>query len=300
MKNTYINDNSLDNFPFAYGSEMPFPNNVVKALSVCLYTSVPVTSVKASAIEIGPDQVAISLSVNNGHYIGSLCAKAGESDVITFVDDYYTVHALMMVGSLDGVQPMSRHCELDLAPSCVTLMSSACIGTQDRMVIAGYVHEIGECFDMQVTGGLQADAPRLDQVNDCYVVDIEGWSTVGAGTTIQSQLTGYDMVTSINGVSIEPATDYETELAIRVVPRDGEPDGTSTMNRIKLGVVNGLMPSSIRFSGGGSSQDSRVTVDFNDVMGSGTVITVVGGSAIPNCFGADDDSDRPDAGLPAQ
>ena len=300
MKNTYINDNSLNNYPFAYGRRMPFPNNVVTSLSVCLLrkTSAQVTAVKASAIEIGSGRVTVSLAVNGSRYVGSLSAEAGGSDTLTFSDADYDVHAVMQAGSLSGVAPASVHCELDLDPSCVTLMDAACIGSQDRMVVAGYVHEIGECLDIQVSGSLQADTPYLDQANGCYVVDIEGWAEVNDGTTVESQITNYPMVTSINGVAIEPSTNYDTALFIKVVPMDGEASGTNTMSRIRLGIVNGLLPEDIRFSGSGTSQDHKVSVDFNDEMGSGTVVTIVGGSAIPNCFGANDDSERPDAGVP--
>lgn len=306
MRNTYINDNSLVNYPFVDGVELPFPKNLITGLSVCIYPKsvTTVTSVEATGIEIGEDGVTLALSVNGSIYLGRLSAAIGKTAELEFENAQFRVYMFMQTGTCTDIPYLSAPCQLPLDPSCVTLMQDDCLGHIPQIYVSGDKVAVGEQLDLVFTGSLTSsdfieptDSVAIAYTNftDALTVNIEGWATEDDNTTITSTLTGYDMVTSINGVPVVGDDNGSVKLKLEVVPLDDEPSGTDTRNRMAFGLWNGVTSNQLA----NDQHDAGANVvarGFNDIVGNSTIVSVIGGPEIPNCYGADDESDAPDAG----
>ena len=314
MKNTYINDQNLVNYPFAEGQTLPFPRHAVAGLSVCFKGnydgSQDISKATVSGVEIGNGQITLTLCVNDNEYIGKLVAKSGS--VASFNNIYNArthVHAMLEAGNLDGIEPMSAACDLRLDPSCVLRADGYHLDdTPYRyMTVDGEVYPVGECLHVQLEGALtvhtstpdlwEPDAPEpsgLDWTTLC--ANVEGWLTAGSGSfSVAASSAGtYEMVTSVNGVAVRgTASGQAPVLCFMVVPEQTEPSTTNTMRRLKFGVVNGLTTDQL-VDDDDDIGPNRVLRSFNSVMGSGTVLTVIGGPLVPNCYGPADQAQNPD------
>lgn len=312
MKNTYINDQELVNYPFAEGQVLPFPKGAVAGLSLCFmspWQDAPwsVQSITVTGVEIGGGQITLTLCVNGSTYLGRLTAASRSSASFNVPLNQSThMHAMLEAGNLDSIQSMSAACELHLDPSCITGVQGRHYDNTEyaNLIVNGYEYPVGECLDIQVAGALTAQstfAYNYDQYGEPTTVipsavyfDVEGWLAAGSGAFVMSQLGTYDMVTSINGVAVRGTpTDPKPKLMFRVIPLNSEPAATATMRRIKFGIVNGLTTAQIaedRLHVG----PNKLLEGFNDLMGSGTVLTVTGGPLVPNCYGSTDESASPD------
>lgn len=306
MRNTYINDNSLVNYPFVDGVELPFPKNLITGLSVCIYPKsvASVTSVEATGMEIGEDGVTLALSINGNTYLGRLSAAIGETAELYFEDARFRVYMFMQTGTCIDAPYMSAPCQLQLDSSCVTIMPDDCLGHIPQIYVSGDKVLIGEQLDLVFTGSLTASdfiepansvAIACTNLDDALTVTVEGWAAEDDNTTVTSTLTGYDMVTSINGVPVIGDDNGSVKLKLEVVPLDDEPSGTDTKSRMAFGLWNGVTGNQL-VSDPADAGANMVPYGFNDIVGNSTIVSVTGGPEIPNCYGSDDESDDPDAG----
>jgi hypothetical protein len=307
MKNTYINEQSLLNYPFAEGQALPFPRHAVSALHVVFRhtlrtASWSVDTITVSGVEIGKNVLTLALAVNDNVYIGRLSVASRSTGTLVSTVDGIQFHAMLETGNLQGIDPMSAACSLTLDPSCVlpcTWLHSD--NEQNSLVINGYVYPIGECLDIRTAGALETQTrTELDQaqehVNPSIVyADVDGLLQPGAGAFTNTQFGTYDMIKAINGIPVRGSADPATapRLEFRVVPGDTEPAGTPTLSRIKFGLVNGIAPEKITTDPEDAGPD-LVPLGFNDTVGNATIISVIGGPQIPNCYMSSDQSSRPD------
>lgn len=310
MKNTYINEQDLVNYPFAEGQTLPFPRHVVSALQVAFRNAVTVPgwtvdSISVTGVEIGNGVLTLAVSANDNVYIGRLSAKSNSTSHFDMTVNGIHLHAIMETGNLDDIKPMSASCVLRLDPSCVLPCTWLHSDTsQNVLVINGATYPIGECLDIKLAGELTVKATTVwseddgqsssHQLTHIIYEDVEGWLEADSGSYMVSLLGTYDMVTSVNGIPVRSSAsvEYAPRLEFRVVPLDTEPSSLPTMGRIKFSTQNGLPPGHI--SDNPSSVDAGIVpTGFNDTIGNATVLTVIGGPQVPNCY-YDDQSGSPD------
>lgn len=306
MRNTYINDNSLVNYPFADGAALPFPRDLITGLSVCIFqkTAAAVASVEATGLEIGENGVTLALSVNGDTLIGRLTARIGGSAELAVDNALFRAYMFMQTGTCSGTPYMSVPCLLPLDPSCVVVMTGDCLGRIPHVYVSGDKVPVGEKLDLVFGGSLSAsdfiepeasDAIGHTGLADALTVTVEGWAGEDDVTTVAGTLAGYDMVTSINGVPVIGDSQGSVRLNLEVVPLDDEPSGTDTRNRMAFGMWNGVKDSQLTADPDDAGADV-VPYGFNDMVGNSTIVSVIGGPEIPNCYGSDDESGDPDAG----
>lgn len=312
MKNTYINEQDLVNYPFAEGQNLPFPRHAVSALQVAFRNAVQtpawsISDITVTGVELGNNVLTLAITANNDKYLGRLSAKSDSVASFSVTVDGIAIHAILETGNLKGIDPMSAACALKLDPSCVlpcTWLHND--NYQGYMVINGYTYPIGECLDIKVAGELTVKARTVwteddgqspsHQMTNIIYEDVEGWLEAGAGSFASAQLGTYDMVTSINGIPVRSSAseEYAPKLEFRVVPLDTEPSSLPTLGRIKFSVQNGVPADDIS-DDPESIGPGVVPRGFNDTMGNATILSVIGGPQIPNCYVDNDQSGEPDA-----
>jgi hypothetical protein len=261
MKNTYINDNQNNFYPFYNTGALPFPHSVITGLGICLKAPVSGTiePLSVSQVYITNDTVKIAVMTGTELLITleAHTYTSGRSCKALVLTEDREVSGFMTIGSIPESAVGSYAGTWYIDPSCVFFMPLAVYGNMKQLVVNGSRYNIVKTLNIDTSGPLSVDsvlsvvAEEGEPVMEHTTCTINATEDASEYTYEFSNSIGYSMVQSINNQSCITTPASPKTLNIRI---------------------------------------QHSTIQYSLLSNDSTVVLIISGTKdFPNCFEADDD-----------
>jgi len=291
MPNTYINDNALSNYPFAYWAKLPFPRDCIAGIGVCI--SAVSTSSRVNFPDIIPYIGSVELAdygasvvlaanilessgvgeepVSSDRILGVITSRAGVAGTLNYVCSNFAVSAWMLSGKGTARYRGSYAGVFYIEPSCINVAGKSMCGDIGFVKVNGIRHDLDAVLDISTFGYAHMSTDSMPTAIDVgeevplnfFTGNLDAAARTTAGDYMAAD---YLKVTAINGLSTTPATGSGTTL--RVVASDAA---------ISVEAVNGEAPSAL-------------DIGNNDTYGDGILLHIHGDEGVPSCYAREKDN----------
>lgn len=296
MKSTYLNDAWSSTYPFVADAVLPFPMHCIVGAGVCVKPNKGQTSCPAvviTSVEFTED--GISAFICLGDYpMGTVMCGLNQQETARLSTDDWDIIAWLVPGQLDQASLGTYKCSLALDAACVQFMPRDMYGDRCVLAVNTVPHEVPENLLLTASGLLDMYFSRserqLDTVtntdlykdaNGCLVLNLVGVPE-DAVLSVKDTYSEYGMVTSINGIAVEPTqeSDYTRTLHLKIESPKGNLDDWLTVD-----FLGTLVPyDSIIKAGYNEDYYNDIRAGFLSEYGASMLMTVNGRRNTPSCY----------------